>query len=235
MTNDQAPMTNDEVCRRIAKRRQGGMDDDLRLFAGFRGAMGENDRQLREATMNMLRCSAAVTLLFGLVVSARTDEPSDEYGFSTGKTMPVFVVDFVSGKHQGHCGCPAMMVSNARARGVIVLAREANDSIWTLAKALETTAVDGKKVHGHLVVLTAKEDSLTAATEKAGLAQFNVAAPRSVAKSHFNAMGLADQVLINVLLTDRREVKKSYLLTAEELTAEKQKEIVAAAEKFAQP
>src|SRR5262245_18108270 len=142
--------------------------------------------------------------------------------------MPSFVADFCHGEHSGGGGCPVVMISNAQARGVLVFIRTADELARQLVKELDAKVVEGKHIKGFVIQTTGEKDALVKFCQQAGLKHCTAGIPRQHSLETLNSLGLPAEVSHVVLFLDRDEVKASYVLSRGELTADKQKEIVAA-------
>ena len=79
------------------------------------------------------------------------DEKKVEYGLKVGQNMPFHVVDFESGPKKG-AGCPSVMISNGKTRGILVWARKADGKVLEFAKGLQVSLGKSEKAQGYLVV-----------------------------------------------------------------------------------
>lgn len=176
-----------------------------------------------------LRQSFVAGFCFALLAAAAIGQepPKPVVGLRVGEEMPFFVVDFVSGEHKDHPGCPGVIMSNEHAKGAIVLARTADDSALQMTKALE--AALGAKGLGFLCVREGKSADVARLAEQSMLKKFSAGMARDQSWDRLKSLGLGDDIAIAVLLLDRKAVSSSFLLKAGELTAEKQQEIVVAA------
>jgi hypothetical protein len=186
--------------------------------------------------MRTARLMAVVPVVAAVLFAAGArgdDDPKGEgeYGLAVGKNMPVHVVAFVNGKHRGHGGCPAVMISNSRGRGVIVWARGAADPAFRLARGLDAAAADGDKLLRFLVAFDADDAALAKKSE--GLARVVVGKPRHSAKEELDRHGVAAKTAVLVFLLDKKAIKATWSFTADELTDDRVKELVAATKKFA--
>jgi hypothetical protein len=181
----------------------------------------------------VMRSLAALTLLAAAGVALAQQPKEPVIGLKAGEEMPFFVVDFVMGQHKDHAGCPSVMTSNARAKSVILLARQADESTLKLAAALEAGSVDGKSLLAFLAVAQGAGQDLAKSSDKAGLKKFHAGVTRDQSWQRLKELGLNDEIAVGVVLLDRKAVQLAYLLKAGELTDEKEKEIVAALESLA--
>lgn len=172
-------------------------------------------------------CSVAMVSNLSAGASMAQQPAEIAIGLKAGEEMPFFVVDFVSGEHKDRGGCPSVMTSNAKAKSVILLARKANEAALQLAAALEAGSVDGKNVLAFLAVAEGPGGELARTSEAAGLKRFSAGVVRGQSWQRLKELGLKDDIALAAVLLDRKTVQSSFLLNAGELTAEKQKEIVA--------
>jgi hypothetical protein len=157
-------------------------------------------------------------------------KPEPTLGIRAGETMPFFVADFCYGEHKDHGGCPGVIISNHGAKGVLILARTTDENVLALATALEKNeVVDGSKVLSFVVKIGDKDGALAANCAKAGLKATEAGTCRDQSPQRLAAHGLEKEIELAVLFLDRKTVKVSHLLKADELTGEKRKEIASAA------
>ena len=177
---------------------------------------------------------ASCFALLNLAVAAAADEPvqaQPTFGIRAGETMPFFVADFRYGEHKDHGGCPAVIISNQKAKGVIVLARTVDDHVLALAKALEEKkVVDGTEVLSFIIKTGEPDLSLADRCAKTGLMVTSVGTIRDQSLQTLAKRGLEKDIDLAVLFLDRKAVKASHLFKAGEFTADKRQELVAAAE-----
>lgn len=107
-----------------------------------------------------------VSTILASIVSVRADESqrsvenaAAEYGLAVGKKMPFHVADFLNGRYRE--GCPSVMVSNGKSRGIIVWTRADVATVKRLATALDANGVDGEKLRGFVVAYDIASSDLT--------------------------------------------------------------------------
>jgi hypothetical protein len=148
------------------------------------------------------------------------------YGLKVGEMMPFHVVDFFAGAKTKGGGCPAVMISNAQARGVEIWSRTDDDQPFQLACALEAKLEDGKKKQGYLLLF---KDSLkkAIAAKPDALKKFHVAVPRQIEQGLFDeadASGKAGSVVF--LLNRKSEITAAWTFAPGDLTKERIEAIV---------
>gem|GEM_PF-1290963 len=161
-----------------------------------------------------------------------TEKAADEYGLAVGKKMPVHVVDFVNGKYRH--GCPSVIISNGKSRGIIVWTRTDAAAMKRLAVALDAIGVDGEKLRAFVVAYDVASTDLKNNNETwSNLKHVIVGKGRSDAKDQFEKRGVDAKVQMLVFFLDRKDIQAMRSFGAEELTDAKIAEIAADAAKFA--
>jgi hypothetical protein len=158
-----------------------------------------------------------------------------KFGYEVGNTMPGHVVDFLAGAKDHGCGCPPVMISNARTKGIEIWSAKSNELAYKLAGALEPQLVGDKKPRAFLLQFTDsdKEKSRRMAKEH-GLRGFLVAEPRTSTKRKFKKADGDNESEIIVFLLDRKAVMATHSFKRGELTGEAFQELVAEANGFLQ-
>jgi hypothetical protein len=160
-------------------------------------------------------------------------EPEVKYGYHVGESMPFHVVGFVAGARDHGGGCPSVMISNTRGRGVEVWSRTGSEEAFALAGALEAKLPDDDKPRGFLLVFDdTAVDALRAKTAKQGLKKFHVATPRSSTGQAFKSADGAGESAVLVFLMDQKQIKSALRFTAGELNDEAIQKIAKEAESF---
>src|SRR5437879_884644 len=114
-----------------------------------------------------------LALLYLLMpLSAQSGGGKKEFGLAVGQKLPFHVVDFAFGPHKGG-GCPSVMISNARTRGIVLWALTPDDKFFELAKRLQVPLAKYPKAEGYLVVFERQGD-LAEQAKKNGLEKFTV-------------------------------------------------------------
>lgn len=155
----------------------------------------------------------------------------DEYGLAVGQKMPFHVADFVNGKVKHRCGCPGVMIANAKARGVIIWSRGASDPAFRLAKALDAGVADGDKLALFLVAFDA--DAKVLAERAVGLGRVVVGKSCDSAQEEWERRGVDPKASVLVFFLDTEDIKATWSFAAGELSDAKVKEFVMAAKTFA--
>ena len=92
--------------------------------------------------LTMLVIGTALTLM---LLSASAGG-GNEFGLAVGQKMPFHVVDFMAGPHKGG-GCPSVMISNDKTRGIIIWTRTPDEKFLDLAKRLQVPLAKNPKAH----------------------------------------------------------------------------------------
>lgn len=159
---------------------------------------------------------------------AKTAEP-EIFKIRVGGQIPFHVIDFASGEHHGHCGCPSVMIKNHQARGLLVWSKEADDAALALVQAAEKW-LDGGSKQAFFVVFDAEETALRKRLEQTPLKRATAGIARHNSQQQFRNYEIDKSAAHWVFLVDRDEVKSLWTLQAGKLTKEKQQEILTAAE-----
>lgn len=185
--------------------------------------------------MRVLRVFALLLAVMGCLLArgARADDPmrSDDTPLAVGKEMPFHVADFVNGKSKDRAGCPAVMISNSRGRGLIIWTRDVSEPAFRLARALDAELTDGDKLKCFLVAFDANVRTLAARGE--GLSRVVVGRARRPAKETFEGYRVDPRTAVLVFLLDRQEIRAVSSFAADELSDGRIREVVAGARKFA--
>jgi hypothetical protein len=180
---------------------------------------------------------SAWLVIASLGLLAAADEPAQPepvLGIQSGETLPFFVADFCHGKLKDRGACPGAVTSNHKAKAVLILARDTNEEVLALVAALEKQKiVDGKQVLTFVIKLGERDAALADKCQQAGLTATEAGTIRGQSLQTLSKRGLAKETELAVLFLDRKAVQASHLFQAGELTAEKSKELVVAAEAWA--
>jgi hypothetical protein len=181
--------------------------------------------------------NARITPFFAFIgcLLAFADAPAggkSEYGLAVGQKLPFHVVDFHSGP-KTKAGCPSVMISNAKTRGIVLWARTSDDKFFELAKRLQEPLGKVPEAQGYLALFE-KPGDLSAQAKKHGVEKFTVGIMRGQSQTSMITLGALKEVDINVFFLDLKTVKATWSLKAKDLDQEASDKIVAAAEKFFQ-
>ena len=159
----------------------------------------------------------------GFAVSAETSRISK--GTKTGQTMPLHVVHFVGGARDSGKGCPSVMISNARNRGLEIWANTLSEDVFKLAAELET-CLDPDKENQAFIILGDKEDkqSLAKIAKKYKLNKTTVCVPNS--QKLFRAAKFTEESDLHVFFMDRKMIKAKHRLKVSELTEAKRQDLI---------
>jgi hypothetical protein len=161
----------------------------------------------------------------GFAIAAEP-EPKGRSPLKVGDELPFNVADFVAGPHQGHCGCPSVMIGNYKVRGLVIWARTVDEPVLELAAAFEGKGIDGKKAHGYLIAFDISEEQLAENTKKGEWKTLTIGASRHDSKQEFPKWGFDAKVAYIVFLVDRKQVKQMWTMSGAELTKEKRDAII---------
>jgi len=179
-----------------------------------------------------------VSWLAGLV-SAQEGAGNDEikYKLQVDGKSPFVVANFVAGHHEGKPGCPYVMVSNSRKRGVVILGRgeEGVAQAIEIAKALEEKNLKADQHLGFVVAYDVGHVMVAALAKEAGLQHFGVGVPRGGNQSGeklFQVLGITDKTDTVVTVVDRKIVKGIWLLSNQNETKDSRAIVAGEAEKM---
>lgn len=192
------------------------------------GSEGIPHKAMSMTFAHPLVCAFAVLLLMVSHHPLQAQETLEATAFDVGKSMPFHIVKFVR-NHAGQ-GCPSVMIANFGNRGLIIWARGENKASVEMAEKLESLKLNGD-FQQYLVAFDGVEESLIEKT--GGLKQVVVGIPRRSAAEEFASHKIADDVAVVVVLLDKKVIKSSWALKADELTPDKMKEITEATQAFA--
>lgn len=148
-----------------------------------------------------------------------------------GDPVPGVVVDFIwnSYKGYGHCGCPAVMISNSQGRGIILWSRTADEPVLQLARTIDGLMEQGASGQAYLV-LYGSENVPNPPAYKGLIA----GKARRAADALFEGAGVP-QARYAVFLVEKKQVKAFWAFKPGEMTREKSAAILEEATTFLRP
>ena len=152
-----------------------------------------------------------------------------EYGLAVGQKMPFHVLDYSLPKSLG--GCPSVMISNAKSRGLILWAKSPDDKFFQLAKRLEEPLGSYPNAQGHLAIFN-RPGGLVDVAKKHGIERFHVGAIRTQSQQSMEKFGGLAEADLAVFFLDQKTIKARWSLKSKDLDQEASDKIVAAAVKF---
>ena len=169
--------------------------------------------------------SGVLGMMCCLQVTNAQEKKTDEYGLKVGQKMPVHIVEFFAGARKYGCGCPSIMVENAKGSGVEIWTRTNDDQPIQLASALEGRLGDGKKKQAFLMLFN---DSLkkAIADKPDALKKFNVAVPRKEETGLLNDADPSGKAGTVVFLLNHKEITAVWTFPPGALTKDRIEEIV---------
>ncbi len=171
--------------------------------------------------------------LGGLLQANQPIAIKQQYGFQVGDTMPFHVVDFVAGAKDSGCGCPSVMISNSRTRGVEIWSRSAGKEAFDLAAAVEKTLTKDSKQRMFLILFDDPDKESVAAQAKANLlSKCYVAVPRTSTSRKFKLADGANGSDLIVFFMDRKQIKARHSFKPGDLNKKTMDSLADEAKKF---
>ena len=157
-----------------------------------------------------------------------------EYGFGSGKSMPFHVVDFVAGARTEGAGCPSVMISNRRSRGIEIWSKSQAGGAVELAAALDGKLRDDHRARVFLVHFNGdSRKSYTASSPEQSLKNIIVAVPRSSRTALvFDKADESHDSGVIVFFMDRKVIKSRLRFKQAELAPDDIQALVETADKF---
>jgi len=146
--------------------------------------------------------------------------PEKKPALKAGDAAPFMVADFLAGAHANKPGCPFVMVSNSRKRGVVILCRgeAAASAALEFAKALDGNPVDDQRHRGFVVAYDLDRVKAADLGKASGVEGLSLGIPRGQAldgKGAFERLGLPETSDLAICVVDRKLVAGLWLLSAE--------------------
>jgi len=158
---------------------------------------------------------------------AKEREPA-KFKVHAGGALPFHVVDFLTGKHAAHCGCPSVMINNHGGRGLVIWTKGLNEGALHLATEADKRWLNGGKKQGYLVVFDLPDEKVQAQFKKGTFTHLSAGYPRHTSEVQFRNYEIDKTAQQFVYLVEAKEIKQMWTLQAGELTREKQQEILQA-------
>ncbi len=157
-----------------------------------------------------------------------------DVGFKVDQTMPFHVVDFVAGAKNDGAGCPSVMISNGRSRGIEVWCKTKDERVLGLVKQLDLVSQKTKKGRVFIVVFNrTTRETYTVSPDEGTLKNVWISVPRSKRTGQIfqNAVETPDSNVI-MFLMNRKVIASRSEFKPDDLTPEKIKTVASAAERF---
>ena len=120
---------------------------------------------------------AFAVLIFMSELAPANDGPAAKTPPTVGESMPTHIVEFVAGIRCSGNGCLAVMLHNARARGVEIWANEESSVAWRLAKEIDPL-ISESEAKGFLVLFdSVGAEEIRRSAKQHGLNRFQLATP----------------------------------------------------------
>jgi hypothetical protein len=168
--------------------------------------------------------------------SASTFEDTKSEVERFGGKIPFLIAHFVTGYHKDAEGCPGVMISNGKARGMVVWSRKLDASavklIDPIEKAMEKSGVDDEHVQVYLVGFDTTPEKVSEAVKDLKLKHVLAGSARPKWEQVEKLYKLDANVETVVFLANGRELKQVWVLKSGELDEKKGKEIEGVAVEF---
>jgi hypothetical protein len=158
------------------------------------------------------------------------DSNSDLERFN-GK-IPFLISHFVTGYQKEEEGCPGVMISNGKARGMVVWSRKMDAPAVKLIEAIEKSGVDDEHCQVYLVGFDTMPEKVSEAVKELKLKNALAGSARPKWEQVEKQFKLDANVETVVFLANGRELKQVWVLKAGELDKAKSEEIEKAAKEF---
>lgn len=163
-------------------------------------------------------------------VLTREDAKSDLERFN-GK-IPFLIAHFVTGYQKDEEGCPGVMISNGKARGMVVWSRKTDAQSVKLIDAIEKSGLDDEHVQVYLIGFDTTPEKVSEAVKELKLKNVLAGSARPKWEEVGKQFKLDAGVETVVFLANGRELKQVWVLKAGEFDEKKGKEIEKAAKEF---
>ena len=178
---------------------------------------------------------AMILGLFATSLCAAADEEQVKppYGSKPGQQLPLLIVDFTLGAHKGHCGCISVMIRNAKARAVVVAAREVDDQLLALSKSIDEIMPVGKdkSAQGFFVLFDEPKVSREQ-QDKLAFKTLNFGKPRNGGTTWFSWVGLKRDSSVAIFFINQSKIEATWQFASKGIDTAKQTDITEAAKKF---
>lgn len=180
--------------------------------------------------MTALSIFLSLVLYSPALPSMTEDAKSDLERF--GGKIPFLIAHFVTGYQKDHEGCPGVMISNGKARGMVVWNRKMDAPALKLIDAIEKSGVDAEHVQVYLVGFDTTPEKVSEAVKELKLKNVLAGSARPKWEQVEKLYKLDANVETVVFLANGRELKKVWVLKSGELDEKKGKEFEGAAVGF---
>lgn len=146
--------------------------------------------------------------------------------------IPFLISHFVTGEEKDSEGCPGVMISNGKARGMVVWSRKMDAPSVKLIEAIEKSGIDDEHVQVYLVGFDTTPEKVSEAVKELKLKNVLAGSSRPSWEKMATQFKLEGDVETVVFLANARELKRVWVLKAGEFDEKKGKEIEGAAVEF---
>lgn len=146
--------------------------------------------------------------------------------------IPFLISHFVTGYQKELEGCPGVMISNGKARGMVVWSRKTDAAAVNLIDAIEKSGIDDEHVQVYLVGFDTTPEKVREAVKELKLKHALAGSARPKWEQVEKLYKLDANVETVVFLAEARALKRVWVLKARELDEKKGKEIEGAAVEF---
>jgi hypothetical protein len=131
----------------------------------------------------------------------------------------------VTGYQKDEEGCPGVMISNGKARGMVVWSRKLDAPAMKLIEAIEKSGIDDEYVQVYLVAFDTTPEKVSEAVKGLKLKNALAGSARPTWEKMATQFKLYAEVETVVFLADGRELKQVWVLKSGEFDEKKGKEI----------
>lgn len=155
------------------------------------------------------------------------------YGLDVGQRMRFHVVDFTGGARTDGAGCPSVMISNARKRGIEIWARAGGESEFQLAKSIDAVTPAHRYPLSYLIVFDkSAQPMLTKSASDHSLQRLQVAIPRSMKPSVLGNVESTQDPHVVVFFMDRKRIVRRHVFAENELDSAAIEKLASEAKQF---
>lgn len=140
-----------------------------------------------------------------------------------GKKFPFLIENFLTGP-QPEEGCPSVMISNSRAKGIIIWSRGADEAIINLAKEMDAKYIDYVKTQGYLVIFN--DADMKTRLKKAAFSKLMAGKSTRAIEEVYKFAGVSSDTDYVIALINEREITSLWEMKKGELSEEKRQSIV---------
>lgn len=179
--------------------------------------------------LSLLLCPA---LHFALPTSVLHDEEAKGDLERFNGKIPFLIAHFVTGYQKDEEGCPGVMISNGKARGMVVWSRRLDAPSVKLIEAIEKSGIDDEHVQTYLVGFDTTPEKVSEAVKELKLKNVLAGSSQPTWEKMATQFKLDAEVETVVFLADGRELKRVWVLKSGKFDEKKRKEIEGAAVAF---